>query len=178
MGTWEGYTGYCTQPVHWYCQGPTIPPAGPFLRPLGTPGPSWALRTPSSSHSAGSLLQPIRARFSCIYLKVSIKPRVSSKSGHEACHTPYIKNSSKCHDLEFSDFQYPKPSLARNKWSCFRLQAYFMVKTAKCHRMCIPGVNAGTMDQRRYHGSTPVPWINASTTPVQHQYGGLTPVRD
>ena len=90
-------------PAYWYCQGPTIPRTGVIC----VRWHSRALQAPphtSSSHSAYALLDPIRARFSIIYPKVSHKPGVSPKIAHEACHTPCFKKPAVYHDLEFPGF--------------------------------------------------------------------------
>ena len=69
----------------------------------GTPGLPEALRTPAPRYSPP---RPNRARFSLKYTKVSHNPRVSSKSVHEACHTPCFRKRPECHDLEFLRFPY------------------------------------------------------------------------
>ena len=61
--------------------------------PQGTPGPSRTLRTPWTPAPQHALLEPIWARFSSIYPKVSINLGVSPKSAHEACHSPYLKKA-------------------------------------------------------------------------------------
>ena len=57
---------------------------------------------------------------------------------------PISKTEVKYHDLEFSDFHISQPSLARNKWSRFRPEGMFMVKTAKCHWDVHVRVSTGT----------------------------------
>ena len=86
-------TGPETGPVtDWYCQGPTdarqaLSASAGHSRPATTGPPHTqllALTIPAS--------QPIKARFQSIYLKVSLKSRVSAKSVHEAWHSPCFKN--------------------------------------------------------------------------------------
>ena len=78
-----------------------------YLRPPGHSRPGLqALRTPRLPSTQICRPGPIRARFRVIYLKYSTKSGVSPKSGHEACHTPYIKNPVESHDLEFPGFPY------------------------------------------------------------------------
>ena len=90
VGAGGCYTGTHPSMLH----GSVLPGPNPcldqrYLRPLGTPGPCRALRTPSSSHSPSGLHM---ARFSDINPKVSHNSRVSTKYVNEACHSPYIKN--------------------------------------------------------------------------------------
>ena len=68
-----GYTGWVpgrvywvgtTLPTHpvsciWYCQGPTNARTSVSAPDAGTPGPSWALRTPASPRTQYALLEPI-----------------------------------------------------------------------------------------------------------------------
>ena len=85
VGTGRGVLGwvyrvrggvYYPAVLHWYCQGPTDASLGTTASPMGTPGPSWALRTPMGSRTP---YQANRARFSLIYPKVSLKSGVSTK---------------------------------------------------------------------------------------------------
>ena len=56
-----------------------------------------ALRTPAPRGQIG--------RDSTVnILKLVINPECHLKKVHEACHTPYLKNRSHCHDLEFPGF--------------------------------------------------------------------------
>ena len=48
---------------------------------------------------------------------------------------PVSKTESKVTTLNFQKTGMSQPSLTRNKWSRICVQGYFMVKTAKCHRM-------------------------------------------
>ena len=68
------------------CQDPLYAP-----RP-GTPGPLGPPHTWAPHHWP---VQPIWARFSHKYTKVSHESRVSTKYAHEACHTPCSKKGSK-----------------------------------------------------------------------------------
>ena len=106
-----------TQPVHIQGQiqvqiqvlvlpGPNQSQIPVSARPPGTPGPSRPLRTPGSSRTQHALLDPIQARFSLKYPKVSHKPGVSSVLVHEAWHSPCFKTASISHDLEFPGFRY------------------------------------------------------------------------
>ena len=125
-----------------YCQGPRLVLPGPnhcqahaFCAQTGTPGPSWALRTPVFPALRYCPPRPIRARFQSQYTKVSQNGKVSPKSSHEACHSPYIKKeASKVTTLNFQISGIAQPSLTRNKWSCFGREALLIVKTAKCHQ--------------------------------------------
>ena len=98
-GGW--YTGYLPSRAPLVLPGPNPLPDQRFCvhpghsRPLL--GPPHTL---GSSHSNG-LLEPIWARFSLIYPKVSHKSRVSTLLVDEACHSPCFKNPLKSHDLEF-----------------------------------------------------------------------------
>ena len=136
VGTGGGYTGYYHPPTPdtrlLVLPGPNQSHIQLFLRPLGTPGPCWALRTPSSSHSVSWL----QGRDSIInILKLVKTAKCRPKSDMRPAILPISKRGSISHDLEFSDFRFSQPSLARNKWSRFEARGYFMVKTAKCHQM-------------------------------------------
>ena len=97
-------------PVYWYCQGPTIARtgiyrvprhSGPYLGPPHTWLPHPYLRT----------------RFSLNILKLVNNPECHRNSLMRPVILPISKTGLKCHDLEFSGFRYPQPSLTRNKWS-------------------------------------------------------------
>ena len=47
---------------------------------------------------------------------------------------PDSKTGPNVTTLNFHDFHMAVPSLARNKWSCFRPTPRFMVRTVKCHQ--------------------------------------------
>ena len=83
--------------------------------------PTMALRRPSwppphtmAPRTQIPALEPIQARFSTKYPKVSMKSGVSPKKGDEAWHTPCFKKRSQSHDLEFSDFRY-EPAFSRKE---------------------------------------------------------------
>ena len=113
VGTRGGCSGWVLGGVVYRVLPPTDYPR--YLRPLGTPGPCRAFRTPSSSHSPypapglslrtqpqdpasgpglslRTSLRTNKARFRTIYLKVSHKSGVSTKKRDEAWHSPCFKN--------------------------------------------------------------------------------------
>ena len=104
---------------YWYCQGPTNA-SNAGLRPLrplqGPAGPSAHPELPALSiqpqdqyrrDSIINILKLVRIR-EC-RLKSVMRPAI----------VPDSKTGSKVMTLNFQDFQYRQPSLARNKWSCF-----------------------------------------------------------
>ena len=58
--------------------------------------------------------QPITARFHDIYCKVSQNGVVSPILVEKACHSPYLQTAPKSRLLNFPDFHFRQPSLARN----------------------------------------------------------------
>ena len=71
-----GIPGYYPA-ADWYCQGPTNALPGPYRVPSGTPGPSWALRTPDAPAPVGCQIW----RDSIInILKLDINPECHLKS--------------------------------------------------------------------------------------------------
>ena len=133
-GGW--YTGVLPSDLHWYCQDPTSCLSA-VLRPpqalQAPPGPSahlrlLALNIPSQDQYRRDSTEYI--------LKLVIKPECHWFSLMRPAVVPVSKTGSNVMTLNFSDFHIGQPSLARNKWSCFNVRARFMVKTAKCHRMC------------------------------------------
>ena len=96
--------GYYPGPHIGIARAQPLPVTGITVSPRHSRHPPGAFRTPGLPHPQIPRLRLIRARFRRIYPKVSQNGKVSPKSVHEACHTPYIKKRSKCHDLEFSGF--------------------------------------------------------------------------
>ena len=72
--------------------GPNRWPIPALPCPWALRGPPGPLRTPSSRTLRYALLEPIKARFSSIYPKVSHKTGVSPKNSDEAWHSPCFKN--------------------------------------------------------------------------------------
>ena len=108
LGTWEGGIPGTNQgpAADWYCQGPTDGPGVHYRVPRALQGPAGPLRTPWLPHPLACPSQPIRARFSHIYPKVSPESGVSSVFSHEAWHSPCFKKRPQSHDLEFPRIRY------------------------------------------------------------------------
>ena len=64
-------------------------------------------------------LQPIGATFDLIFSNVSQNRRVSSKSVHEACHSPCFKNEAQKSPLDFLRFLYSLAFSHKELMGCF-----------------------------------------------------------
>ena len=67
-------------------------------------------------------------------LKLVIKPECHRNMLMRPGILPVSKTPRKYTTLNFQIFHILQPSLARNKWSCFRVTRQFIVKTAKCRQ--------------------------------------------
>ena len=114
-----GYYPSTTLPgtLYWYCQGPTTAPSPHYRVPGHSRLPPGALRTPSSRTRRYALLEPIKARFRYIYLKVSQNLECHRKSFMRPAILPISKTGLEITTLNFQISVYAQPSLTRNKWS-------------------------------------------------------------